>query len=307
MKTRTFFATVVLVMFFVLLPCSGYSQEVTEVGIMTEGHEQSETAIAVDPLNSFHFMWTWNDFQHDASEPGFGFTTDGGETWIVNIVPDIEGPPDFDLGVDPSCAFDKFGNAFYCYMAQEVTVGTNAIYVSRTTDNGEAWNHSRVFYDGTKRNDKPYMAADNVSTDEQNGYLYVTWVDLFDNKIKFSRSTNQGESWSAPIDLDDVEGQGNPLGVLPDVFPKVQAPVPSVGYDGVLHVVWIFAASENPGMAEIRHRKSTDGGMSWTPKNTVATLTWISAYGIGGARLSNIPTLAADKEKGHVYVAYAHK
>src|SRR3954468_1468437 len=75
---------------------------------------QSEAAIAVDPINPNRLFAASNDI---ASDPGVivAFSTDGGASWTHRIIGDAHDglPP---ACCDPSAAFDSFGNLFFCYL-----------------------------------------------------------------------------------------------------------------------------------------------------------------------------------------------
>jgi hypothetical protein len=76
---------------------------------------------------------------------GYGFSTDGGNTWSHSEVPDVD---DYYIYAgDPSCAFDRYGNAYCCYIARaacEPLMRLGPVYISRTSDFGESWVAVRV-------------------------------------------------------------------------------------------------------------------------------------------------------------------
>lgn len=110
------------VLFFFVLIVLGvarsYSQSYLNIAIETNTYDQHETAIAIHPTDANILMATWNDNRNvgtgTTSKPGFGFSSDGGQTWFAHDIIKIQGEP--INGVDPSCSFDKLGNAFYCFV-----------------------------------------------------------------------------------------------------------------------------------------------------------------------------------------------
>ena len=81
--------------------------------------DKSETSTAVAPSGPDTLMATWNDFSNGSySQPGFAFSTDGGDTWSVpGIVPTstLSGQQG---GFDPSCAIDGSGREFYVFVSR---------------------------------------------------------------------------------------------------------------------------------------------------------------------------------------------
>ena len=79
------------------------SAQISNLAVTTNTQDQSETAIAISPLNSNYLLGAWNDFRSVTFlEPGYAFSTDGGSTWNDAVVT----PPGYRYGFDPSVAFD---------------------------------------------------------------------------------------------------------------------------------------------------------------------------------------------------------
>ena len=148
--------------------------QITNLAITTNTRDQSETTIAISPLNSNYLLAAWNDFRAITfSQPGYAFSNDGGNTWNEAIVT----PPNYRYGFDPSVGFDKFGNAYYCYIATN-SKGLGAVYISHTTTFNPpfSWHHKQVST-STVSQDKPYMAVDNTGS-AYDGRIYVSWTDF---------------------------------------------------------------------------------------------------------------------------------
>jgi hypothetical protein len=292
-----------------------YGQQFTNIAVATNPYDQSETAIAVSPLNLNYVMGVWNDFRGGQFVgPGYGFSTDGGNTWYDAVISPL--PTPYTFGFDPSVAFDRYGNAFYCYVAYSPFA---RVAVSRTTSfpPGPAqWNHSLVG-SGTD-DDKPYMAVDNSGT-SADGRIYVSWTDFSSGtQIKFSYSSNHGVTFSTPITLSSGYAEdpgpaaslmpvknGEDLGDPQSLF--VQGSQPAVGPNGDVYVVWADAAGFGYNEAAYKIRKSTDGGVSFGSAVSVSNFT-AANYGIGAIDIrSYIPTMAVDPISGYVFVAYADR
>lgn len=82
------------------------------------------------------------------------------------------------------------------------------------------------------------------------GVVHVVWVEYLnsaaDPEIYYSRSSDSGASWSAPINLSNAPN-------WPDTLPLVTA------NGGDIYVAW----TTDPVQGEIYFRRSTDGGGSW--------------------------------------------
>ena len=112
----------------------------------------------------------------------------------------------------------------------------------------------------------PRIAADS------SGHLHLVWFtgESGDENVFYKKSTNAGTSWSARTRLSYSSG----LSQDPDI---------AVDSSDALHVVWF---DSGPGNYEIYHKKSADGGDSWSSSRRT---TWTST-------LSRYPALAIDAE-----------
>jgi tetratricopeptide (TPR) repeat protein len=308
MKKHPLISTISTVSILLALVITGYSADVTEVAVTTNSYDQSETAISVDPLDQDNLMIVWNDFylfypSNNWVLPGYAFSSDGGTTWSTShITPDSS----YLYGVDPSCAFDQSGYAYFCYFASEIKYDEGPLYVSRTANAGSTWTHFQA-YDGEA--DKPYMAVDNTSG-SYDGRIYVSWTDFEDDTltIEFTYSANQGSTWSTPCTLVTAGDTSSAVKLFPKPLetkdeildPFVQGSVPAVGPNGELYVVWV-----NSITSSIEMRKSTDGGATFGNIITVSdsvNITFMIPWGL--FRISTLPTIAVDQNTGNIYVAY---
>jgi hypothetical protein len=300
---------------FLLIAASYTSAQFTNTAITTNTYDQSEPTIAVSPLNSNNVIAAWNDFRvingNDFSKPGYAFSTNGGQTWSEAIVT----PSGYTNGFDPSVSFDRFGNAFYCYVASTGSLGP--IYVSRTTDFGANWNSHKQVSTLTTDQDKPFMAVDNTSG-TYDGRIYVSWSDFSSgSSIKFAYSTNNGTTFSTPQSLGsyvtgvDPSIYVSPAGSAPQFNPTgnfVHGSIPAVGPNGELYVVWADFLFSLGGYnnASFQIRKSTNGGVSFGSPVTAAQFT-AKNYDIGSTLdiRTYLPSIAADPVTGYIYLVYA--
>src|SRR5439155_17178302 len=163
------------------------------------------------------------------------------------------------FGSDPALAWDIQGRAYACYMLiSENSSGSNfgaSIVVARSTDNGASWQNLGVVVNDiattTNGDDKEMMAIDNTSGQifSHPGRMYVIW-DQNNNEV-IARS-DDGVTWTR-VSLPSNTGAigGNVV----------------VGPDGTVYVIWTRYNLEN-----IVFSKSTDGGVTWTAPQIIATL-----------------------------------
>jgi hypothetical protein len=87
------------------------------------------------------------------------------------------------------------------------------------------------------------------------GELYAAWTE-YEGPLRFARSSNRGESFSAPLLVAGGEGE------LPARGPSL-----AVDEDGAIYVAW--TVGEDPG-ADIHLARSNDGGRSFSAPRAVA-------------------------------------
>jgi hypothetical protein len=265
----------------------------------TTGREGEED-IAVDPNNPDHLVATISDYSQlrdpvDGLKPNttkYAFSTTGGATWTDAFVP-------FDstsgmlltsdrlpwlFNSDPVVAIDSHGRAYLSELDfnDPGTNGSNAngIYVSvgNFTNSGLTFTQANtrpVFVNSDPNTanfeDKDWLAVDNAPASPYNGNVYVTWTH-FDATgsitIDLSRSTDHGQTWSAPLGVS----QTVPV-TSPDILQFSQV---AVGPHGEVYVVYedvlTYNDPTNPyegGTAQLWLAKSTDGGQTFSAPHLI--------------------------------------
>jgi hypothetical protein len=298
----------ILTVIVLLLAVASVYAQFPNVRVSSNTYDQSETAIAVSSLNGNYLLGTWNDFRSNVfSQAGYAFSVNGGYTWNGGLMPTHDG---YSYGFDPSCAFDRYGNAFYCYCAY-ISSSNQPVYVSRTTTFQPpfSWNHKKVSLVNNLQ-DKPYMTVDNTGG-SRDGRIYVTWTDFsLGSAINFAYSSDHGGSFSTPVILQSLTnspGSGayfNPSisGSGSVTYPFVQFSMPAVGPNGELYVVWAEVNSGYNG-STMKIAKSTDGGVNFGSTTNVTTFTY-QRTSIGALDIANLPSIAVSSTNGYVYIAY---
>ena len=181
---------------------------------------------------------------------GYGYSTDGGETWTDGGV--IEPEPGGNVMGDPVLAADAEGTFYYATLADNAS-GRSIIGVARSTDEGETWSvpvdASPGRPGGNTFQDKPWLAVD-ATRSKHRGNVYVAWTELSEGgprRMLFSRSVDGGLTFSEPVELPTDEGCQPFIGTQVAVGPR-----------GEVYVVWI------EDRLRMCFQKSLDGGVSFT-------------------------------------------
>jgi hypothetical protein len=259
----------------------------------------TEPSIAVNVRDPREVVAAFQDDAHIA------YSRDGGRHWQLATG---VAPAGYRVSGDVSVAYDNKGRAFICYIAFD-QLGTysywahgatrNGIYVRRSLDGGAHWDlrdvpvaqHSSK--PGIPFEDKPYIVADD-SRGPHAGNLYVGWTrwTLTNSEIMFSRSTNGGETWSAPIEIDRHPGLPRDDNGANEGFSGV------TGADGTLYVIW---SDGN----HIVFTSSRDGGRSFgTPRNIIKTAP-IMFHIEAVSRANGFPEIGIDPRDGRLYVTWS--
>ena len=316
MKTKMLFVIGGIVIPCLALSVLAYGQQppVAERPVNRASGDQNEPAIAIDPVSGSNLMAGWNHAVLGGYKCGYSFSTDGGDSWQPSGL--ICGPGFAGAG-DPSVAFDRYGNAYYCYVTWAANKENLTIYVSRTTDMGAEWFSHRPVSSGP-HDDKPYIAVDRTGG-SRDGNIYVSWTQTrVQSAIRFAYSTDHAdtfvESGSSP--LATAEG-GSEILMVPGNNPAypsfsfVHGSVPAVGPNGHIYVVWTYFEyqwdEENVWhTGSVKVRKSTDGGHSFGSTHTIANIPEAAFQNtFGSIRVASFPTIAVDPSNGsRIYVAY---
>ncbi len=267
----------------------------------------NEPGIAVDPRDPRRVIAVFQGPAHAE------YSTDGGRTFAPG-----EGtvPSDWRVAGDVSVTFDDKGHAFLSclvfdrlgtpyYWAHDA--GRNGILVRRSDDGGRTWAKEAALVAGFPTGHEPgieWVDMPRIFTDDRPhsryaGNLYVGWIEwrLKDSIILFSRSTDEGRTWSKPLRISTHAG-------LPrDDNGSVVGFVGSVGADGTLYAGW------NDGIT-ITMAISRDGGRSFEPSRPIMPVgpPYFGAVP-GVARVMGFPQVAVDARPGvrggTVYVSWS--
>ena len=259
----------------------------------------TEPAVAVNPGNPQQVVAVYQDNAHAA------YSQDAGRTWVV-----AEGveAKNYRVSGDVSVSFDNQGHAIICYIAFD-KLGTfnywahgatrNGIFVRRSLDGGKTWEADHIpvveqpTSPGIPFEDKPYIVADNTKS-RFAGNLYIGWTRwrLTDSQMVLSRSTDDGRTWSKPIEIDAHPGLPRDDNGAAEGFAGVVAP------DGTLYAIW---SQDN----EIMLTSSRDGGMSFSHARAVIHTAPIMFAVETLQRANGFPQIAIDPKSKRLYITWS--
>jgi hypothetical protein len=195
------------------------------------------------------------------------FSTDSGATFAEHLVV----PRSANLGwsLPLSGAIDAQGRTYFSWDGFVDSQGVNGpvyLYLTRSSDAGVTWATRVVTSSGgppTCTNcGWAFYGAQFLIAMDTSGALYglgsSNLTDFAPNRVWFTRSSDQGDTWSTPQYVSLAPAGTN------EVFPVVTAGAP-----GDVHVAWMD--NRVNGQYNLYYRHSSDGGATWSPEDDLAT------------------------------------
>ena len=174
------------------------------------GDAANEPSIAVNRNNPNSMAIGWRQFNtvtNNFRQAGFGFTTNGGQTWTF---PGVIEPGVFRS--DPVLESDVYGNFYYNSLTNNPTFFCD---VFNSMDGGASWG-DKTFAQG---GDKQWMEIDKTSGSGM-GHIYSNWTSSYSvcSPDFFTRSTDGGVSYEDCVSIPNDPFWGtlaiDPTGVL---------------------------------------------------------------------------------------------
>jgi hypothetical protein len=235
---------------------------------------ETEATVTVDPRDGRRLVAGW--MQDLYRGYATAWSTNAGATWTTSEVPGISrcSSDGFELAADPWLSTGPDGTTYLAGISLDLNdsphpVGPpflpfrSRLQVNRSTDGGRSWSPPAVVVGGEGRlHDKPALVADP----RRPRHAYVVWTEFLTplgppaEGISFSRTTDGGRTWSAPLHLDFPMPPGTtPHGALIMVLP-----------DGaLLTVTTVRARNGTPDPHRIYAMRSLDRGLTWSPATQV--------------------------------------
>jgi hypothetical protein len=223
-------------------------------------HTHSDSTIATDGT------YIAVGFDDDAGlGSGYAISSDGGQTFAQGAAPNPA--LGVDLG-DSELAFAPNGTLFLSSLALQEETG---VAVASSTDHGNTFSTPTIV-SGTigglgSLQDTPSIAVDRGASSPFKGNVYLSWSTIGERgfTISFTRSTNLGSTFQAPVTL--------PAPPKPPAGSSLffaYGPSASVGPNGELYVFYYASYFGTLG-SQILAVKSTDGGMTFGAASVVAS------------------------------------
>ncbi len=246
------------------------------------GTDFGEPYIAANPRDPLNSICAFN-FN------GFYYTLDG-YNWNRGF-PTFSG---YGILGDPVMTYDSLGNIIYVQLYQNGA--TYGIVVMRSTNKGVSWTGPYNVESTTAGlSDKEWITADQTGGPNSNN-VYIGWRQFGASGMRFTRSTNGGVSWSAPL-----------------TFSGQQGAYVCVGPNGGVQGGSVYFGALTGGAIVVA--RSTDGGVTFGPQVISCP---VLGPGIPCAgrntvknciRIDPFPRMAADNSytasRGNVYVVWA--
>lgn len=250
-------------------------------------YSQIEPSIAIDPNNPK--MMVAGSVLSD-----YYYSTNGGKRWRSHTLKSKYG-----VYGDPVLMFDNFHRIYYFHLASyKETSHLDRIVCQSTAPKRCKKKTFTAFDEGTfpapdgeKVQDKHWTVV-HPETNE----IYMTWTqfDAYNSSevkdsslIMFSKSKDQGKTWSNPLRISKFPGD------CLDDDETVEGAVPAVGPNGELYVTWT-------GPKGLVFQKSLDGGETWLSEEKVLEKQYGGwALDIPGVyRANGLPILKCDLSNG---------
>ena len=256
-----------------------------------------EVSIAINPANP-------NYIAAGANIDHFFSSTDGGLTWTTSFMSSSS----YGVWGDPCVAYDELGYLYFGHLSNPPISGywIDRIVVQRSTNNGLTWNDGAgIGFLNPKEQDKEWLGVD-MHSPLYKGNIYTTWTE-FDSygssspndssRIRFSRSTDKGLTWSLAKTVSDRSGD------CIDEDNTDEGAVPCVGPNGEVYVSWA-------GPLGLMFDKSTDAGRTWGVDKYVTSIPGGWDFSVSGiSRCNGLPITACDTSnspyRGNIYINWS--
>ncbi len=148
----------------------------------------------------------------------------------------------------------------YCVWAMFQPYGSQMVF-SRSTDGGRTWTRPPMILSDILALEFQLQGAQIVV--DNDGVIHITWIDFQGEQHRYVRSTDQGQSFSDPVDIGAVTPIDYQLpngGYRTPTLPALAIDNTGGPYEGSLYLAW---NDQRNGNADVYMIASHDGGASW--------------------------------------------
>lgn len=215
---------------------------------------------------------SWTQFDHyesrrraDSSRILFSYSNDGAATWSAPIRIDSHGGDCLDGDNTVEGAVPATGPNGQLY---DAWAGPEGLVFNKSLDGGKTWLKHEItvssiiggwdyYMSGIDRCDGLPVTTCDISNGPHRGTIYINWSDqrngLDNTDIWMVKSTDEGETWSKPVRINDDEGSHQQ-------FMSWFAVDPSNGY---LYCVFYDRRNHGGDTTDVYLAVSRDGGNSF--------------------------------------------
>lgn len=170
---------------------------------------------------------------------------------------------------------DPVGNVYFSWTAYprtDLLTRPVEVFVSRSVDSGRNWSTTPLDVSSAAPGcaaqlcSSGFLSSQVALASDDAGTIYALWNSGSaiggPERIYFSSSTNQGENWSAKVDVSHA-----PVGVE-HCFPAITA-----GTAGDVRIAWMDTREEDAQthlLWNTFYRASTNGGATWSPESQLS-------------------------------------
>ena len=248
--------------------------------------------------HGFQYQFWTGFFACDTGE--FTRSTDGGLTWMSPInVPNNADTGTLDVDTTGNLFLGGGGSPFWSLRSSNAQIGNQTPTFDRVTQVNMGGDLIQGGINGIGLCGQTFLAVDRSGT-ATNNYVYML-ASVIPNgagsgtNVMFSRSTDGGQSFSAPIRINDDANPQNKwhwFGTL------------SVAPNGRIDSVWYDSRNAANNIdSQLFYSWSTDGGVTWAPNVAVSNSFNPQAGFPQNQKIGDYITIVSDATGGNV--AYA--
>ena len=229
-------------------------------------------AVALNSLG--HIQVVWQDFTPGNYEIYFCRSINHGSSW--SSAQNISNAS----GSSTSPAITVNGPGHLQAAWRESIPGNPDIYFKSSEDGGGNWARAVNVSKSPADSSRTVMAKDGA------GNLYAAWLDDIDYRYEvcFSRSSDLGKNWTAPVIIDTIED----ISPWKGEFGRI---IMAADHTGHIYVLWEYNQAYTTDMNMIYFSRSSDFGSTWSP----ASIRWTYAHD---------PAIALDRH-GNIDLVFA--
>ncbi len=218
------------------------------VRVLPNSNQQNEVILVSNPVNPLIMFGSANTTVGSSYGQGMYITLNGGVNWFGNdILPNL--PPSTS---DPAPIIDKNGTFIFTTLNTTGSVAT--MIANYSTNNGTDWSAYQTIT--SLYSDKNMAGTDDVPSSAYYGNSYSVWSNfaLAQPAIMISQTSNSGQNWSSPVQIN-----------LPPAGHYSAGCDVAVGPQGNVYVCWASATTPVPYTEDYcGFAKSVNGGSSWS-------------------------------------------